>query len=544
MRWKAHNVLLLAFTAFAAAIGHAVATDPALPDAIRLEVEQLRFSGRLSLGDVDIASGELLADYYEQRNFAPAWSRPDQVASLRAAIDESVIHGLNPQDYHHDKLDTAWELLQGTPSTRERAVIDLALTDSLIRLGYHHHYGKINAHNLDPHWNFVRPLLDRPPGEVIQETIDSAEIGKTLELLLPRVPMYHALQTALAEYRALAAQGGWQAVLPGATLKPGAKDERIPQIRARLRVTGDYSDMGTSEAFYDAPLQQAVRHFQQRHGLEADGIIGAATFAAMNVPVSRRIEQLRASLERARWAVHSITDDYLIVNIASFTVRLVRGGQTVWESKVQVGSEYHQSPVFRGNMKYVVLRPTWTVPYSIATKEMLPRIQREADYFQTRDFDIKNAKGELVDADHVPWQSLSRKNFGYTFVQRPGPNNALGQVKFIFPNEHAVYLHDTPSKALFDKAKRAFSHGCIRLDQPLDLAELLLADKGWSRERIESNLETKTVFLSQPLPVLLMYWTAAVSPAGEVQFFNDIYGRDDAVIEALAAPFVMERPEA
>jgi murein L,D-transpeptidase YcbB/YkuD len=436
-------------------------------------------------------------------------------------------------------------LLSTEISAQARAVIDLALTDSLMRLGYHHRFGKVNPYNLDPHWNFERTLSERDPVDMLQQAIDSADIEQTLESLFPQVPIYTDLQNALAAYRQLEEQGGWPTVADGPTIKPGATDERLPTIRARLLVTSDIATTSAPQTtVYGETLQQAVRRFQFRHGLDKDGVIGPATLAAMNVPASRRVDQLRASLERARWVVHSVADDYIVVNIAGFSARLVRDQQTAWETKVQVGSEYHKTPVFRDEMKYVVLNPTWTVPYSIATKEMLPRIQREPDYFAERDFDIKNRDGQLVAADNIEWQSLSRGNFGYTFIQRPGPNNALGQVKFIFPNEHAVYLHDTPSKALFDKAKRAFSHGCIRVEQPMELAQLLLADKGWDNERIAANKETKTVFLSQPLTVLIMYWTASVLPDGTVQFFNDIYDRDDAVLNALAAPFILERPQA
>jgi murein L,D-transpeptidase YcbB/YkuD len=515
-----------------------------LQNAMRVEIEQLRFSGQLSLGDVDIASGELLAEFYERRNFSTAWNELEQFDALLAAIENSYLEGFNPADYHLDKLRKARSLLSTELTHQARAVIDLALTDSLIRLGYHHRFGKVNPYNLDPHWNFERTLSERDPVDVLQHAIDSANIEETLEALFPRVPMYTGLQNALARYRQLAGQGGWPTVSDGPTIKPGATDPRLPIIRERLLVTNDIAATGTTQApAYGEILQQAVRRFQFRHGLEEDGVIGPATLAAMNVPAQRRVGQLRASLERARWVVHSVTDDYIVVNIAGFNTRLVRNGQTEWEAKVQVGSEYHKTPVFRDELKYIVLNPTWTVPYSIATKEMLPRIQREADYFEGRDFDIKNRDGQLVAADSIDWQSLSRGNFGYTFVQRSGPNNALGQVKFIFPNEHSVYLHDTPSKALFDKAKRAFSHGCIRVEQPMELAQLLLADKGWDNERIAANKETETIFLSQPLTVLIMYWTASVLPDGTVQFFDDIYERDDAVLNALAAPFTMERPQ-
>jgi murein L,D-transpeptidase YcbB/YkuD len=213
---------------------------------------------------------------------------------------------------------------------------------------------------------------------------------------------------------------------------------------------------------------------------------------------------------------------------------------------VQVGKSYHQTPVFRDEITYIAINPTWTVPYSIATKEMLPKLKNDPTYLASREFDVKDRNGNIVDSTQIDWQSLSRGNFPYTLVQRPGPANALGRVKFMFPNKHAVYLHDTPSKYLFERAGRAFSHGCIRTQNPFDLAELLLASQGWDRQRIQETLDSKqltNVVLEKPMPVLLTYFTARADPDGTVHFFDDIYQRDQRVAEALAKPFSFDLPE-
>jgi len=217
----------------------------------------------------------------------------------------------------------------------------------------------------------------------------------------------------------------------------------------------------------------------------------------------------------------------------------------VWQTKVQVGSQFHQSPVFRDEMKYLVLNPTWTVPYSIATKEMLPQIKSDPDYFAKRDFDLKDRNGKFIDPNSVDWSQVSARNFGYWLVQRPGPGNALGRVKFMFPNDHAVYLHDTPSKYLFSRAERAFSHGCIRVENPFDFAEQLLGKDGWTQEKFQEILDggkTQTVMLSKPLPVLLLYWTAVARRDGTVVFYNDVYERDNAISDALDEPFMLDIP--
>ncbi len=526
----------------------AIAQQTAVSEAIRVEIEQLRETGILSIGGVDIAAGNLLAEVYERRNFAPNWTR-DEAGQLLAAIKDAYLDGLDPADYHVEEVEYVYnELGKGNlQSPHEQAALDVMLTDSLFRLGYHLHFGKVNPENLDSNWNFRRQLRDEGPAVTMQKAMDAPSLQAFFEQFVPRGPLYKQLRKALADHRALAEAGGWPAVSEGPTLKPGATDTRVPQIAARLAATGDIDDASAygSSDVYDDGLEAGVRKFQARHGLDSDGVIGPATLRAMNVPVEDRIDQIRVNLERARWVFDDIEPYFIIVNIAGFKAYVVRDGGIEWETQVQVGRTYHQTPVFRDEMQYVVFNPTWTVPYSIATKEMLPRIKNDPTYFDTRDFDIKDRSGALVDPKSIDWSQLSRANFPYTFVQRPGPRNALGRVKFIFPNQYSVYMHDTPSKSLFGRAERAFSHGCVRTQNPFDLAELLLADKGYDQEKIQQtldSLETTTVYLSKPLPVMLLYWTAEIGPSGDMMFYTDVYERDARIVSKMAEPFKAELP--
>ncbi len=518
-------------------------------DAVRVEVENLLQSGRLSIGGVDIASGALLAEFYERRDYLPAWTDNKKVAELILAIRSTVKDGLDPSDYHLDdvlKVQTA--IAAGELNTAAKSVnADLILTDSLIRLGYHQRFGKVNPYSLDPNWNFRRELNGRNPATAIQEAIDADSLVAYLKEVFPRGWVYTQLREGLARYRQIAANGGWPEIPDGPILRPGAADPRLATLMQRLAVSGDMDTMQNVAPVtgYDDALQDGVRHFQERHGLDADAIIGPATINALNVSAEQRVKQLEINLERARWVLDDISDEFILVNIAGFRAYLMRDREIAWETKVQVGKTYHQSPVFRDEMKYLVFNPTWTVPYSIASKEMLPNIQADPEYFQKRDFDVKDRNGDLIDPATVDWSSVTRRNFGYTLVQRPGPNNALGRVKFMFPNEHAVYLHDTPSKYLFSQAERAFSHGCIRVENPYEFAELLLGPD-WDQDKIAATLdskEIKTVSLPKPLPVLLMYWTAIVSKDDEVFFYNDVYQRDQNVADALDAPFRIELPD-
>lgn len=527
----------------------ATAQQTEVNESIRIEIEQLRESGILSIGGVDIAAGTLLAEVYERRNFEQNWTSRDEIGELLTAIKSTALDGLDPTDYHLAEVEYVYrELGAGNlQSAHEQAALDVMLTDSLFRLGYHQRFGKVNPENLDPNWNFNRELGDEPPAVIMQKAMDAPSLLVFMQEFARRGPIYRELQKALADYRKLADAGGWPSVAAGGTLKPGANDARVPDIAARLAVTGEIAnaDSFAKTTVYDKSLETGVRKFQARHGLDSDGIIGPATLQAMNVPVADRIEQLRLNLERARWVFDDLADDFIIVNIAGFKAYVIRDSKIVWQTDVQVGKTFHQTPVFRDEMKYVVFNPTWTVPYSIATKEMLPRIKADPTYFENRDFDIKDRSGQLVSADSIDWSQLSRGNFPYTLVQRPGPRNALGRVKFIFPNEHAVYLHDTPSKSLFGRAERAFSHGCVRVKNPFDLAEVLLGSEDWDQEKIKATLdglETKTVYLPKALPVMLLYWTAEIVPGGDVHFYADVYERDARITKALAEPFKVELP--
>jgi murein L,D-transpeptidase YcbB/YkuD len=526
-----------------------VADEGEVREALRIEIEQLRESGRLSIGGVDVASGNLLAEFYERRGFSPAWHGKNKVNALLDVIKASSADGLDPDDYHLEKIEHVYGLLEDGRqlAPNERAALDIALTDSLIRLGYHQRFGKVNPYDLDPMWNFTRELGGQDPATAIQAAIDAESLADFLAEIFPRVPLYRSLQSHLEAYRRIAASGGWPRVPEGATLKPGDVDGRLPVLARRLAITSDLSAEATAASFtdYSNTLVVAIKNFQTRHGLDADGVVGPATLRALNVPAEDRVNQLRLNLERARWVLDNLEDDFVVVNIAGFRAYLYHDRKPVWSTRVVVGKTYHKTPVFRSEMKYLVFNPTWTVPYSIATKEMLPTIRRDPTYLSSRNFDVKDRDGNIIDPASVDWSQVTTRNFRYTFVQRPGLSNALGEIKFIFPNQYSVYLHDTPSKSLFARAERTFSHGCIRVERPFDFAEVLLQPDGWDQEMIQAERETRktrSVFLSKPLPVLLLYWTAAVGEDGQVHFYDDVYERDQKILAALDSPYRVEIP--
>jgi murein L,D-transpeptidase YcbB/YkuD len=513
-----------------------------IAELIRANVEQLSATGDLDLDSVMIASRHVLPRIYEARAFAPTWRTQAQIDSLLETIDESYKEGLDPRDYHVDEVRAARAAFANVDALppAERAALDVMLTDSVIRLGYHLRFGKVDPVSLNPNWNLTQDLMDHDPAVTIQQAIEAPSMREFADAAIPRVFLYRRFKDALARYRQLAAAGGWPALPTGPTLKPGMTDARVPKLAERLAITDDIDRQAAAAATtsYAGAVVDGVKHFQDRHGLTVDGALGPGTLAALNVPVETRIEQIRANLERARWVFYDPESEFLVVNIAGFKIYLVRRGEIVWRSRVQVGKPYRKTPIFASTMSYVVLNPTWTVPPTILRQDYLPQLWRNPQYLAERNIDVLDRAGKPVEQASIDWSSA--RTLQYQLVQRPGPTNALGRVKFMFPNEYFVYLHDTPSRDLFDRESRAFSSGCIRVENPLELADIVIGDK-WPRERIDAAIaggRTQTVILDKPIPVKLLYWTAEVDGTGRVSFFPDVYSRDDALIAALAEPFM------
>lgn len=342
---------------------------------------------------------------------------------------------------------------------------------------------------------------------------------------------YEQLEMALERYQRIMESGGWPAVAEGPTIRPASSDSRITTLARRLEISGDLEDNGREFPEYDEILQAAVLRFQSRHGLDPDALVGRNTLSALNVSAGQRVEQIRLTLDRLRQLYETERGDFVLINIPAYEMYLVRAGETVWTSRVVVGETEAETPLFEATIKQVVLNPTWTVPYSIASEELLPRIRMDLGFLSRGGYELRDREGRPVDPLGIDWSLLHKNNFPYTLVQRPGPVNELGRVKFLFPNEYSVCMHDTPSKQLFDRYTRAFSHGCIRLQDPVDFAAELLGKEGWTREQIDTQLQStgiRNVALAEPLPVVITYLTTAVDEAGAVYFYRDIYNKDAA----------------
>jgi murein L,D-transpeptidase YcbB/YkuD len=520
-----------------------VQADVTLRASIQTRVEAIGAGETISVGDTALASRILLPAFYAQRNYAPAWVNPESVDQLLAAIASVEHDGLNPADYHLDIITQYREHLRTAPvfDPVQTAEFDLLLTDSLVRLGYHLSFGKVDPEALDSNWNMVRYIDNLEELLLLGNAIDSGHVAQLVEKLRPQSARYELLRAALSKYRTYQLLGGWQPVPPGKTLKAGMTGERVLALRARLIASGDLSTQDMYLPTFDDAVTAGVKRFQQRHGLYADGRAGPRTLREMNIPVEARIDQIRANLERARWVLHDLPDTYIMVDIAGFNARFYRDDKLIWESRAQVGRPARESPVFRSKLKYLDINPTWTVPPTILDEDVLPEVRANPGYLAVRDMDVLDYKGNPVDPNTIDWDAYTGKNFPYLIRQQPGPKNALGRIKFMFPNRHSVYLHDTPSKSLFDKPERAFSSGCVRIERPYELAELLLADNGnWDHDRIMDSINsyrTRTVNLSEPVTIIMLYWTVAVNEDGSIHFSRDIYNRDMPIISGLNEGF-------
>ena len=526
----------------------ATAGSGPVQEQLRERIEELSATGQLTIGDTSVAAVRLIPEIYRQRDFEPAWSDPADVNALLRMIGGADTQGLDPEDYCRGEIERLRDARSASPGDLALAAdLDILLTESLIRFGYHMRFGKVNPENLDPDWNFGRSLGGRDPVAVILAALDSGDLEEFLGGQFPTHVFYSRLEEALARYRGIRDAGGWPTVPEGPVLKLGMSDPRMPSLRQRLLACGDLAPGPVADPLlYDAALVDGVIRFQGRHGLDADGAVGQRTLQALNVSVEERIDQIRVNLERARWILRNLSDEFIIVNIAGFAVTLVRHGAPAWSARAQVGKPFRKTPVFKGRLSYLEFNPTWTVPPTILSKDVLPAIRRDPGYLSKKNMSVIARNGKAVDPASIDWEATRSGGFPYSIRQEPGPNNALGRVKFIFPNKHFVFLHDTPSKSLFERSERAFSSGCIRVENPFQLAELILErDEGWDMAKIQQVLDSKRtqrVTPSDPLEVLLLYWTIDVSQAGVIRFFHDVYDRDRAVLEGLDADFTISLP--
>lgn len=519
------------------ALGAALPAWPAPAQRLDPVAELIRERVEPALNAPGVGLGKEQAVFYAQAQFAPAWTRSADVDQLLDALRGVAADGLDPEDYALTALQRRRAVLTDPHATAlQRAQFDLLATDACLAALTHLYHGKVDPASLDTHWNFDARRPDA--GQGMQTVRDALAQGQVTELFArarPQHALYTELRAALARWREVAAQGGWESIAGGPTLKPGMRDPRVPALRRRLQLAGYMAsapDTDSSER-YDTTLEQALKQFQHEQYLTADGHLGVATLAALNVPVAARIDQLRVNLERARWLLHQLHGDFVMVDIAGYGIAYYKDGKPVWRSRVQVGKPYRSTPAFKSQITYLTLNPTWTVPPTILKNDILPKVRKNPGYLAANRIRVLDSQDHELSPASVNWTNPR----GIVLRQDAGPANSLGRLVIRFPNDYAVYLHDTPHQELFANPQRANSSGCIRVERPRELAELLLDDPvRWNRAAIDSAIDTgktQTVMLGKPVSLLLAYWTIDLRDGGRIGFRPDIYRRDGPLLVAL-----------
>jgi murein L,D-transpeptidase YcbB/YkuD len=492
--------------------------------------DRLRIAGRT-------LDARALGRFYRARDFAPAWGAGgegrERAALLLEALASAESHGLDPGRYHLEAIRAR----RSSGSARNATEIELLLTDAFVRYATEIRAGRRVPGYMEPDWAIVAPPFDAV-STLTQALREPAGFAAVLASLPPPAPGYRALVAGLARYRALAARGGWPPMPAGTFLRPGDEEGRVTALRARLAAEDELVSR-RADVRYDDLLAEAVRRFQARHGLAVDGIVGPETVQALNVPVTDRIQQIVVNLERWRWLPRELGRHHIVVNASDARLLVVADGRPVLTSRVVVGDLRHPTPVVQAWVDAVVLHPRWNVPTSIAVEEILPRLRENRRYLAENDIVVLERRESDPFGLAIDWAAIPADRFPFRLQQQPGPDNPLGRVKLDIPNRFDVYLHDTPTRALFARPVRTASHGCIRVERADDLAVHVLEDEaqGWTRQRLADALdagETQRIPLTRPLPVYILYWTAFVEPDGSVQFRADVYGRDRRLAGALA----------
>ena len=533
---------LVVFCLFCWSIGQEPAAAAALTDEELAARIQVSIAGdRFPIDGIKGKFHADLASFYEGREFVPAWRGDGDLSReawtfidhLRALADE----GLCPEDY---RLAEVEKMLAGRRQASASgqtwagdwwAALDLLLTDGFLTLAADFINGRVNPRQVHEEWSFVKRTTE--PVLALRSALEDHAVAEVLEQLRPVATGYRKLAESLGEYRELAGRGGWPVIAEGPSLRRGAKDPRLPLLRRRLLVGGDLAAaVKTSPDTFDAPLQRALIRFQRRHGLTADGVLGPRTLQELNVTAEERIRQIEINLERWRWLPRNLGERYLQINIPDMMLSVMEGGRPVLWMPVIVGRAVRETPVFAARMTYIEFSPFWYVPPTILREDKLPKIRQDSGWLARNHFDLipfGNKGGETLDPRRIDWQKVEHNNFPGLLRQRPGPWNPLGRIKFMFPNDHAVYLHDTNRPELFSRNRRLYSSGCIRIQRPLDLAQYFLEDQGWDCESLIQAMDLdrpRLVWLKEPVPVYLLYLTAWVDDGGLVHFRRDLYNKD------------------
>ena len=527
------SAALVSIVSFAAPVSAQVASSDNL---VVQPTEQAQFvtalQAALSNGGHDL---DKIAKFYAERSHRPLWAdgNPKTMLALITAIERTPDHGMVASRYNLAALEALW---MAADSPEGLAALEVAAAQSFVQFAKELTSGVLDPKTIHEEMNATRKL---PKTATVLENVAAAtDMAAHYKSLQPSSPEYAQMLALKVELEALISSGGWGPIVPtGPTLRPGQSNERVAALRIRLNERGyDLADV-TSRAFTD-DLDAAVKAFQIDFGLNSDGLVGSQTLASINAQPDVRLKQVVVNLERMRWMNYKLGERHIYVNIPDYRASVMDDGEVTLSFRVVVGTDEHQTAEFSDSMTHIIANPTWHVPYSIASEEYLPELLRDPTVLQRNNIKMLiSGSGQEVDSTLIDYSHFTEENFPFDLKQLPSPNNALGLVKFMFPNKYNIYLHDTPSKSLFSKDGRAFSHGCVRVQKPMEFAYTLLSkqevnSKAVFNGALDTGEETQ-IDLVSPVPVHIVYRTAWVDNSGEPQYRHDIYGRDVLVFDAL-----------
>jgi murein L,D-transpeptidase YcbB/YkuD len=494
------------------------------------EIQALLSADTLDRQVGDAGVRRAVRDFYARTGMSYAWSRDTHVDAALAVLASAADHGLSPDAYQADGLASDRELLSRQKKDdrdQSQAVFDVRMTTALIKLGRDVAIGRTSPQSVDRRWKVQRALPDLAASLAASRD----DIGRWLDAIQPPHDEYAALRRGLAALRGAEAKGGWPGV-PASGLRPGASSPAVAMLRKRLAASGDLGSASVEGTRFDQGLGAAVRVFQEHHGLPSTGRVDEKTLAALNVPLDARIRQVVVNLERWRYLPDDLGARHFRVNIPYFHLEARERNRVVLDIRAVVGKPGNETPVFSERMTHVVLSPYWNIPPTIATDETLPAIAQDPGFLERQNIEVVRVSGsqaDVVDASTVDWEDEGALD-GLRFRQRPGAANALGFVKFMFPNSYNVYVHDTPSDALFARLGRAFSHGCVRVEEPVELAKYVLRDQEqWTAQAIDTAMHAGSehhVKLRTAIPIHIVYFTSWVDDRGGLHFRDDVYGYD------------------
>ena len=517
-------------------------------DQLRTMLEAENPGKGLTVRGSALSNSDEIHRFYDARSFEEAWSERgillEKAYALRFEIKQAKYDGLNPEDYHLDVIEglfASFESNKKSGNANEASDVvelDLILTDAFFKLATHLEIGKVDPSKLKTDWEITPKAQRKDHVLLLNQAINSGEVRQALEELYPQFSIYKKGREVVRVMDELQKKDtlDWKPIKVDQSLKVGQSNNVIPQVRQRLAFWGYVSPTPPSDPkLFDSLLFAGVKQFQRSNGMEPDGAIGKNTALAISKSPASLMDMASVNLERLRWLPDTVKGaEFILVNIANYQLDYLNKLDTLLSSRVIVGKQYHESPIFSAQMSYIVFSPYWNIPPSITRSEIIPSVRKNPSYLQQKNMEVVTSSGKVVNPSSIDWNS---KSFPYMIRQKPGGNNSLGLVKFMFPNSHSVYIHDTPARTLFDKEDRALSHGCIRIQNPAKFAQVLLNDDPkWTPEKIDQAMHQTTeqiVSLPRKIPVVLVYLTFWADSTGKAHFRQDIYNRDSEVLALL-----------